>query len=371
MSSANDHDTTGPPTGGAKVRNRLAEIRRKRGVPASTLARQAGISRQTIYAMEAGDYVPNTAVALRLARALEVTVEELFRLDTEPAEAPRTLKAELVGPGDAFAGSPVALCRVGRKLVAVPVFPAPLHFPLADGLVADPSRSTVHPLTEEHPEGRLLIAGCDPSTSLLSQHLAKASVGLVAASVNSSAALDLLRKRLVHVAGTHLAEGGKSAVSGGAVFVFAIWEQGLIMARGNPKRIRAVEDLSRPGVRLANRETGSGSRQLLDRRLKAAGIDAQSIEGYSEPPAPGHLAAAWRVYSGLADCCLATRCAARAFGLDFLPLTTERYDLVVRREHLELAAVERFLDVLSEAAFRRELEGLCGYDTRETGRRVA
>ena len=61
---------------------------------------------------------------------------------------------------------------------------------------------------------------------------------------------------------------------------------------------------------------------------------------------------------------------ARAFGLDFVPLTSERYDLVIRREHLHLAAVERFLDTLSEAAFRRELEGLCGYDTRETGRRI-
>jgi putative molybdopterin biosynthesis protein len=366
MSSANDHDTSRPP----KVRNRLAEIRRKRGVPASALAREAGVSRQTVYAMEAGDYVPNTAVALRLARALEVTVEELFRLDAETPEAPRTLKAELVGPGDVFAGSPVALCRVGRKLVAVPVFPTPLYLPLADGLLADPARSTVHPLSEEQPETRVLVAGCDPSTSVLAQHLAKASVGLVAASVNSSAAVDLLRKRLVHVAGTHLAEGTNRPVAGAAVFVFAGWEQGLIMARGNPKQIRSVEDLPQPGVRLTNREAGSGSRQLLDRRMKAAGVKAKLVAGYGDTPAPGHLAAAWRVYSGLSDCCVATRCAARAFGLDFLPLSSERYDLVVRREHLQLAAVERFLNTLSEASFRRELEGLCGYDTSETGRRL-
>jgi putative molybdopterin biosynthesis protein len=280
------------------------------------------------------------------------------------------VKADLIGPGDTFAGSPVALCRVGRKLVAVPVSPAPLHLPLADGLVADPARSTVHPLAEEDPETRLLVAGCDPSTSLLAQHLAKASVGLVSASMNSSAALKLLRDRLVHVAGTHLAAGAGSSIPGAAVFVFAGWEQGLIAARGNPKKIRTVEDLARPGVRFANREAGSGSRQLLDRLLKGAGINQQSVAGYNDPPALGHLAAAWRVHSGLADCCVATRCAARAFALDFLPLISERYDLVVRREHLELGAMERFLDTLSEASFRRELESLCGYDTSETGKRV-
>jgi len=366
MSSAKDHHTTHA----AKVRNRLAEIRRKRAIAASALAREAGVSRQTIYAMEAGDYVPNTAVALRLARALEVTVEELFRLDSESADSPRTVKAELVGPGETFAGSPVALCRVGRRLIAVPVSPAPQYLPLADGLLADPAHSTVHPLTGEQLESRLLVAGCDPSISVLAQHLARASVGLVAASVNSSAALDLLRRRLVHVAGTHLAEGAGTPAGGVAVFAFAGWEQGLIMARGNPKRIRSVRDLARPGVRLANRDAGSGSRQLIDRLLAKAGINSASVAGYADAPAPGHLAAAWRVHGGLADCCVATRCAARAFGLEFIPLTTERYDLVLHREHLQLAAVERFLDTLSEGSFRRELEGLCGYDTRQTGLRL-
>jgi molybdate-binding protein/DNA-binding XRE family transcriptional regulator len=369
MSSASDHDTTREP----KVRNRLAEIRQKRGVAAAALARQAGVSRQTVYAMEAGDYVPNTAVALRLARALEVTVEELFRLDADAPDAPRAVKVDLVGEGDAFAGSPVALCRVGNRLVGVPVAPVPLRLPLADGLLADAERSTVHRLCGESDEPRLLVAGCDPSTSVLEHHLARAGVGLVTAPVNSSAALGLLLRRLVHVAGTHLggdATGGKLAGGGVAVIVFAGWEEGLVVARGNPKRIGAVEDLARPAVRLANREPGSGSRQLLDQRLRQAGVAAKSVAGYADEPAGGHLPAAWRVHAGLADCCVATRCAARAFGLDFMPLTAERYDLVMRREHLQLAAVERFLDTLSQAAFRRELEGLCGYDTRETGRRV-
>ncbi|HEV2446793.1 MAG TPA: substrate-binding domain-containing protein, partial [Candidatus Sulfopaludibacter sp.] len=131
-----------------------------------------------------------------------------------------------------------------------------------------------------------------------------------------------------------------------------------------------IADLARADVKLANREPGSGSRQLLDRSLAEARLPAGRVRGSKDDAATGHLAAAWRVYTGLADCCLATRSAARAFGLDFAPLVSERYDLVVRREHLELGAVEKLLDTLTQAAFRRELEGRCAYDTRETGRRV-
>ena len=349
------------------VESRLAEWRKRRGVAAAELARTAGVSRQTIYAMEAGDYIPNTVVALQLARTLECTVEELFQLDTAEAQAPPVVHAEIVGGGDSFAGAPLELCRVGEKLVAVPSLPVPWHLAPADGLLVDPVRSRVQLLAGEM-SNRLLIAGCDPATSVLSRHLQRAQIGLVAAPVNSSAALELLHRGLVHVAGTHLEGGagessaGAKAGEGNAVFAFAVWEQGLVVGRGNPKRLRAVEHLARRGVRLANREKGSGSRQLLDARLKAAGVSGKSIAGYSDVPAAGHLAAAWRVYAGLADCCVATASAARAFGLDFIALTRERYDLVVPRRHLEFAPVQRLLETLSQAALRRELETLCGYD---------
>jgi molybdate-binding protein/DNA-binding XRE family transcriptional regulator len=390
MSYLRDNTIPGP-----QVRNRLAEIRQQRGMAAAGLARQAGVSRQTIYAMEAGNYVPNTAVALRLARALEVRVEELFRLDAAGPPRPRTVRAELAGSRGLFAGSPIQLCRVGGRLVGVPAVPAPWQLPPADALVVrlgEPrlgkprlggprldrptglSHCTVQLLRDEDAEGRLLVAGCDPAASVLARHLQRANVGLVTAPVNSSVALRLLKQRMVHVAGTHLKDEDSAIHAefpkrGVAVFAFAVWEEGLVLSRGNPKKIRGVPDLARAGVRLVNREKGSGARQLLDGRLKAAGIAPRSVSGYHDE-APGHLAAAWRVHMGLADCCVATRSAARAFGLDFLPLTSERYDMVIRKEHLELAAVERLLDTLTQAAFRRELDALCGYDTRETGRRI-
>jgi molybdate-binding protein len=252
---------------------------------------------------------------------------------------------------------------------------APWQLVPADGLLVDAQRSTVQLLRQDWDETRLLVAGCDPATSVLARHLGRSSVGLVTAAVNSSVALDLLKRRLAHVAGTHLKDEASAIRTqfprkGVAVFTFAVWEEGLVLARGNPKGIRGVADMARAGVKLAPRETGSGSRQLLDRALQEAGIPPRAVPGYDDPPAAGHLPAAWRVYTGMADGCVATRSAARAFGLDFVPLATERYDLVIRREHLATTAVERLLDTLAQAAFRRELEALCGYDTRETGRRV-
>ncbi|MEO8594815.1 MAG: substrate-binding domain-containing protein [Candidatus Solibacter sp.] len=353
----------------AAVASRLAELRKRRGIAASELARAAGVSRQTIYAMEAGDYIPNTAVALKLARVLECTVEQLFELEPEEFAAPPVTKAEIVGDGGRFAGAPLELCRVGNKLVAVPAIPVPWHLAPADALLVDPRKRTVQ-ILDDAIANRLLIAGCDPATSVLARHLQRAQIGLVSAPVNSSAALELLEQGLVHVAGTHLQHAASQAEGSHAVIGFAVWEQGLVVARGNPKRIRGVEQLAADGVRLTNREKGSGSRQLLDSRLKQAGIAPRTVAGYREPPAAGHLAAAWRVYANLADCCVATASAARAFGLHFIPLSTERYDLVIPRKHLEWGPVQRLLDTLSQAALRRELETLCGYDTRSTGQRL-
>ena len=353
-----------------QVVSRLAELRKQRGVSAPDLSRAAGVSRQTIYAMEAGNYIPNTAVALKMARVLECTVEELFELEPEAFAAPPVTKAELIGEGGRFAGAPLELCRVGRKLVAVPAVPVPWHVIPADGLLVDPLKQSVQ-ILEERLEHRLLIAGCDPATSVLARHLQRIQVGLVSAPVNSSEALALLEQGVVHLAGTHMEHSQADDGGRNAVFGFAVWEQGLVMTRGNPKRIRGVEQLARRGVRLANREKGSGSRQLLDARLKQAGIAARTVTGYSDAPAAGHLAAAWRVYAGLADCCVATASAARAFGLDFIPLSSERYDLVVPRAHLEFGPVQRLLDTLAQSALRRELETLCGYDTRSTGQRLA
>ena len=227
---------------------------------------------------------------------------------------------------------------------------------------------------------RILIAGCDPGMSVLARHLRSTGIELVLVHRNSSQALLLLKRGFVHIAGTHLRDeaSGESNIpaigrifpkKAVAVISFAVWEEGIVTARGNPKGIRAIEDFVRKDICIANREEGSGSRLLLDSYLKRLKVDPKTVAGY-EQLAPGHLPAAWQVHAGVADCAIATRAAARLFGLDFIPLVSERYDLVMRRQHLELPSIQALLDTLGQSRFRKELERTGGYDTRVSGQRM-
>jgi putative molybdopterin biosynthesis protein len=370
-----------------EIETTLGELRRKRGLSAIHLASAVGVSRQTIYAMEAGTYVPNTAVALRLARALDTTVEELFALPgAAPERALRTEQAVLLpGSPEAPQGQAVQLCRVDKRLMASPPSPLAWYFPATDAVVTGkPARQGKIGVQlfedDDRFANRLLVAGCDPGISILSRHVQAAGIELVLAHRNSSQALALLQEGCVHIAGTHLKDEhtGESNLpeirrlfpnNSVAVIAFAVWEEGIVTARANPKNIRGIEDFARKDIAVVNREAGSGSRALLDSHLQKLSIPAKSVRGYDHL-APGHLPAAWQVQSGAADCCLATRGAARAFGLHFLPLLTERYDLVIRKQHLDLPRVQHLLDTLSRSGFRRELEGLGGYDMKIAGQRL-
>jgi molybdate-binding protein/DNA-binding XRE family transcriptional regulator len=367
-----------------EVENNLAALRVKRGIAAAALARMVGVSRQTIYAMEAGSYIPNTAVALKLARALETSVEELFSLpeNLPPPELRTEAVSMLPGSDTPDSGQPVQLCRVEKRLVASAPSTIPWYFPASDAVVAEGRGKTkvqvFHP--EEGFRNRILIAGCDPAISVLARNVQAAGIELVLAHRNSSQSLALLRDGWIHIAGTHLRDEATGESNLGAidslfprqsiaVISYAVWEEGIVTVRGNPKGIRGVEDFARPGVRIVNRESGAGSRALLDANLRRLGISPQKVSGYDRE-VQGHLPAAWQVQSGTADACIATRGASRAFGLGFLPLVSERYDLAIRRDHLTLPAVEALLDTLGRASFRRELESLGGYDTRAAGQRM-
>jgi putative molybdopterin biosynthesis protein len=367
------------------IENNLARYRQKRGLSAIELAGKVGVSRQTIYAMETGVYVPNTLVALKLAQALEVTVEDLFRL-AEPEQPVTTDYAELL-PSDQEAqpGLPVQLCEVENRLIAVLPTLNAWSLPPADAVMIESGKKSGKSKVQLFHEGkqyrkRVLIAGCDPGISVLLRHLLKEGVEAVAAYRNSSQSLDLLKQSLVHVAGSHLrdeatGESNLPAIrkqfskDSVAVISYAIWQEGIVVVRGNPKNIKGIEDLARKDVTIINREPGSGIRLMLDSLLQKSGIPARSVNGYRDLAA-GHLPAAWQVKIGSADCCLATKTAACVFGLDFIPLKSERYDLVIRKQNLNHPGVQTLLDTLGRTAFRRELEGLGGYDTRIAGDRL-
>ena len=369
------------------VENRLGQVRKSRGVGASDLARRVNVSRQTIYAIEAGTYVPNTEVALNLARELEVSVDELFSLHQGSRKSPDSLSAEVLSASPATNGQPVRICQIGSRWIGVPASASPYYLPEADGIIektgkANSRAELVVFAKDEAAQKRLVLAGCDPATGLLARMVEKISgVEIVSAASSSKLALTWLSEGKVHIAGSHLEDPTtrefnlpflRQEFPGDdfSVFTFARWEEGLVLKPGNPKSIQKVDDLARKNVKLVNRERGSGSRGLLDKLLETAGIEAHKVQGYDRI-AYGHLAAAYCVLAGEADVCLATRSAARAFGLDFIPVHSERYDLVMRRKTSDLPSVKAFLDVLQRATLRRKLEILAGYDTSETGRMVA
>jgi putative molybdopterin biosynthesis protein len=364
-----------------RVRSKLAETRNSRGIAAAEIAKRVGVTRQTIYAIEAGNYIPNTEVALRLARELEVSVEELFALDQQREQGVASMAAEFLSASRAGRGQAVRLGQVGTKWVSVPVSASPYFLPEADGIVTEQNRVAVFP-SDNSVRKRIVLAGCDPATSLLAHMVEKgAGVEVIHAPASSELALRWLKEGKVHIAGSHLEdpktaefnlpfirrEFGSEEIG---VVTFAEWEEGFVVAKGNPKRIRSVGDLHRKNIWFTNRQSGSGSRLLLDKLLREEGIAPRSVQGYDRIAA-GHLAAAYAVVSGDADCCIATRSAARAFGLGFVPLHSERYDFVARRSTLESPAVQTFMDVLQRASLRRKLETLAGYDTSKTGSRIA
>ncbi len=367
------------------IQNNLAQYRQKRGFTAIKLAKEIGVSRQTIYAMETGTYVPNTLLALKLAQVLEVKVEDLFSL--ESAEAPMHTEAVELLPSeqDAQAGLPVQLCDVNDRLVAVLPSPLAWSLPPADAVLIEAGKKPGRGKAQLFHEGRqfrrrLLIAGCDPGISVLLRHLQREGVEAVVAYRNSSQSLNLLKQNLIHVAGSHLrdeatGESNLPAVrkqfpkGSVAVISYAIWQEGIVIARGNPKDIQGIADFARKDISIVNRESGSGARLMLDSQLQKAHVAPRAVKGY-ESIASGHLPAAWQVKNGQADCCLATKTAACVFGLDFIPLESERYDLVIHEQNLNHPGVQVLLDTLGRTAFRRELEGLGGYDTRIAGDRL-
>ena len=117
-----------------KVKNQVAEVRKSRGIGASELARRVGVSRQTIYAIEAGTYVPNTEVALCLAQELEVTIDQLFSLEQNSSK-PESLAADVLSGAAPVKGQPVRVCRIGSRWVSVPVSASPYYMPEADGII--------------------------------------------------------------------------------------------------------------------------------------------------------------------------------------------------------------------------------------------
>ena len=145
---------------------------------------------------------------------------------------------------------------------------------------------------------------------------------------------------------------------------------GLVVPRGNPHGLASVTDLARPGLRLVNRQPGSGTRRFLDLALARAGIAAEGLTGYGDAVST-HWAVALRVLRDEADVGLAARSVAHALELGFVPLVKERFDMVIPKDAFFRPAVQALVEAVRSEGFREGLARLGGYDARQSGRVLA
>jgi len=195
--------------------------------------------------------------------------------------------------------------------------------------------------------------------------------------VGSMGGLMALRKGVCHLAGSHLLDTASGEYNIPYIrrlltdtpvrlVNLVIREQGLMVRPGNPKAIGGIADLSRSDVRFINRQGGSGTRILLDYKLQQLGLQPEEIAGYRSEEFT-HMAVAVAVLSGAADAGLGIYAAARALNLDFIPVVTEQYDLVIPLEHLETEKIRILLETINTAEFKRAVGRLGGYSTDKTG----
>ncbi len=287
----------------------------------------------------------------------------------------------------------VTLGRVGDRLVAVPlargagVITTMVH---ADGLLRISSLveglnageevnvNLLRPETEI--DNTILCTGShDLAIGILEDQLklSHPELKIAATNVGSLGGLLALKRGETHMAGTHLLdpESGtynipdikKTVPNLPVVLVhLAQREQGILVPPGNPKSIGGLKDLAREAIRFVNRQPGSGTRVLLDYELKQIGLHAASIQGYEREEFT-HMAVAVAVASGLADAGLGVRAAAKALGLDFIPLANEQYDLLLLRSFYESARGAQLMAIVGSENFKRAVSSLGGYDPGRSG----
>jgi putative molybdopterin biosynthesis protein len=291
----------------------------------------------------------------------------------------------------------VSLGRVGGRVVATPLSTGAgvlMSLVKADGIVTIPRFSEgyhagetvkVELLRSPRTIDNTIVAigSHDMTLDLLADFLQRRHphLRLSSSHVGSVSGLLALQRNEAHLAGSHLLDEesgeynigyvqkmlGEQGVHG-VLLGFVRRTQGLIVPKGNPKRVESLEDLLREDVIFVNRQRGAGTRVLLDYELKKRGVNPRRIQGYDRMEYT-HLAVAAAVRSGAADCGLGILAAARALDLDFVPLFDERYDLVIPQEHYESPLLQPLLEIIRDRAsgFAAAVESLGGYGVEQMG----
>jgi len=229
-------------------------------------------------------------------------------------------------------------------------------------------------------QGLLIIAGSndlllDKTISLFNtrypEHLA------VFGNLGSMGGLRALKRDMCHIASSHLLQDNEKEYNFSfasealgrlpAVINFCKREQGLLLAKNNPKNIQCMADLGQQGVRIVNRSLGTGTRLLFDKELKDAGIKGEKIEGYHHT-VNRHMDIGLEILSGRADVGPGIRPVASLLGLDFMPLRWERFDLLISRDRFFEQGVQYFQALLHENEFSKLTQDLEGYDVNGRGK---
>ncbi|AEF94414.1 DNA binding domain protein, excisionase family [Desulfotomaculum nigrificans CO-1-SRB] len=245
-------------------------------------------------------------------------------------------------------------------------------------------RQTINTANEIHDSRELVICGQDVLLDILTRHLERHPHGTRAFRhyVGSFPGLLALYQENVDMAAIHLWDGDTGVYNipyvrrllpgiPAMIIHLACRMQGFYVAKGNPKNIKDWHDLTRRDIRFINREKGSGTRVLLDEKLRLLGLDRRLINGY-HVEGPSHLAIASAVARGDADVGLGNeKVSMQVRGIEFVPLQKEHYELVMKKEDIHKPCFQAVLEILQSREFKKELEGLGDYDLNETGKIVA
>lgn len=330
----------------------------------------------------------------------EIFVEPLLaRWLGRPALEPETVQATLSRKIHSSMGDDeyvrVTVGKVGDRIIAAPLSRGAgviTSLVRADGIVRIPA-GTQGLEAEENVQvelyrspsaiGRTIVVlgSHDLTIDLMAQFLAGRGRRIASANVGSLGGLLALRRGEAHLAGSHLLdpETGDYNLSyiqrylpdvPAVVIGLVDRAQGLLVAKGNPKGIRAIEDLARADVQFVNRQRGAGTRVLLDHLLEKRDLSAEHIRGYDHEEYT-HLAVAAAVASGRADVGLGIQAAASALQLDFIHVADERYDLVIPEQHYSSPLLAPLLALLEDSEFRKAVGDLPGYGVDRMGTIVA
>ena len=360
-----------------KITCHVKAYRQAKGWSQAQLADAVGVKRQAIYDIESGRYLPNTGVAIRMAKILGGTVESLFNEETT-GNLVNIDVAETENKGSIRLYS----ANVRGKIVGVPLTEQVLSnrgLPAADALLEPGGTQARIYCSGELLDKTILLFGCDPAFSILGDHVGRAFPGARVHTCFAStyASMQALAKGFAHVGGVHLhnrADGESNVTlaretlkgTGGKVVGFTTMEEGLMVAAGNPHNIRSIDDLYLKNLTFVNRECGAALRVLLDDHLAESRLPNTTINGYHNE-VKNHNEGARLVAAGAVDAALGLHVVADLFGLSFVPLAAVRCDLVIPDDMLDHQTVRIMLDVLQTRALRDDIASVPGYETSFSG----